>query len=536
MKAFKQLFALLLAAAMLLALGSTALAAGETYSITIENTETGHVYEAYQVFKGELSLTPDGRKTLSNVEWGNGLTAEGQQKLMAEFTQENGQPFEDELDMSASLTTEEQIKKLAKISAGYLQNPHESGAQQDGAKYVIADLEPGFYLVKDKNSSLDANINDFYTAYIMRIVGDATAAPKGEKPTLDKEIKRNNDDSWGKVGDSQIGDTVEFRIITSVPDTTGFKDYADVYDYIVHDTMSTGLTSNVRETADVTVKINDGDALDQTYYNVTVDGDNANKFSVKVNVLGAVEAGVLKKGDKLYFYYSAMLNEKAMSSENGREDNTAFLEYSNNPADADSKGNTPTIPVYEWTYELTVDKVNVNSEPLTGAKFVLSKDGSLKAADFKCTEDGTPTENLDKLIPVLSEGSAYTINPSADGDKAYVMEGGTFSLKGLDDVTTYYLYETKSPVGYNLLKAPVAFQFTAHYSENGSQALEPTLTVDDGEASTTLSTKVVNKAGTVLPETGGIGTTIFYIVGALLVVGAVAALVFLRRRSEKSER
>lgn len=186
-----------------------------------------------------------------------------------------------------------------------------------------------YYLVKDQDNSLN-HADDFYTAYIMEVVGDVNAKPKGKKPTLEKQIKDNDTGDWGVVGDNQIGDTVEFRTISTVPNTEGYTKY----DYIISDTMSDGLTLN----NDVTITVN-GKVLPQEYCAVTV-ADNS--FRVEINILGAIAAGYMTADDQIITSYSGVLNENAKVYDEGNQDNTAHLEYSNNPED---RGRTPDSKV-----------------------------------------------------------------------------------------------------------------------------------------------------------------------------------------------
>ncbi len=514
MKALKKSLALLLALMLTLALGTTVFAAEDTYTITIENKLAGHTYEAYQIFAGDLT-EKDGKKVLSNITWGSGITAAGKAALG------------DAAEKAKTITTSEQAAAFAKEVAPYLTNPTTSGAQA-GDKYTISGLAAGYYLVKDKDNTLDTK-DDFYTAYIMEVVGDVTAQPKGDKPELKKEIKHNEKGTWEVVGDNQIGDTVEFRTVTTIPDTSAYTEY----DYIIHDTMSAGLTSNVKSAADVTVKVNDTTVLDAAYYTVTANG---NSFDLKIDVLKAIKDGKMQSKDSLYTYYSAVLNEDAKVYDEGKQDNEAYLEYSNNPNDTTGKGRTEKSKVYDWTFKMSVNKVDEAEKPLTGAKFVLSKSGTLKVADMKCDDKGEPTVTTDLIGLVKVSDGVYRIATEKDaaGTVVYAMEAGNPVIKGLDDNTDYYLYETLAPAGYNLLDEPVQFKITAEYTTDGSALLAnyPTVKVGEAEASTNLSTNVINKEGPVLPSTGGMGTTLFYILGGLLVVGAGVVLVTKKRMSK----
>ena len=157
---------------------------------------------------------------------------------------------------------------------------------------------------------------------------------------------------------------------------------------------------------------------------------------------------------------------------------------------------------------------------------------------MKCGEDGVPTVTTDLIgLVKIQDGYRIATATDADADITYVIEAGAVTIKGLDDATDYYLYETKAPVGYNQLKVPVKFTITAAYNADGSQLASdsPTVSINDGAASTNLSANIKNKAGSTLPSTGGIGTTIFYVVGSVLVIGAAVVLIT-RKRMGKSDK
>lgn len=506
----KRIFTLMLALMMVLALSVTAFAAGP-YTITINNSAADHTYEAYQIFAGDLE-TANGKTVLTNITWGSGVTAQGQAALG------------DAAAKAESLTTEEDTRAFARAVAPYLTNPAESTA--GNGTYTIANLDSGYYLVKGKDNTL-TNADDFYTAYLMKVVGNMTAAPKGDKPTLNKQIKHNESGEWGVVGDNQIGDTVEFRTITKVPNTAGYTKY----DYIIHDTMSAELTSNVTSSADVTIKVNDTTVLTTEYYIVTATG---NSFSATVDILQAIADGKMNANDQLYTYYTGVLNADAKVYDEGKQDNVAYLEYSNNPHVDTEKGKTPEKKVYDWTFKMGINKVNENGGQLTGAKFALSKNGTLKVADMNCDAEGIPAATTELIGMVKLSDGVYRVATDGDANVLYVVDAGNPVIKGLDDAVDYYLYETKAPAGYNLLSEPVHFKISAAYNEDGSNYTDMTVTVGAAAASNTLSANVVNKSGSTLPETGGIGTTIFYVLGSLLVVGAGVVLIT-RKRMGKSE-
>ena len=503
MKYMKKFMALLAVLTLALTMAVPAFAETTTptkYTITINNG-TGN-YAAYQIFKGDLH-----EKTLSNIEWGDNVTDEGRTK------------FGNAADKAKTITTEADAKAFAVEVAKYLTDP-AAGTGTDS----ITVSGPGYYLIK--NTSVGEG--KVFTDYILRVVGDVTVNPKSGKPTLDKQIRHNETGLWGVVGDNQIGDTVEFRTLTTVPIVSGYTQYK----YVIHDEMSAGLTSNVRSNEDVTIKVNDETVLDKKYYTVTVDGTNANKFTVTVDVLNAIKDGKMVEGNTLYTYYTGILNEKAKVYNDGKQDNKAYLEYSNNPHDNTTTNKTPEKVVYDWTFKMGVKKVDgADGTPLTDAKFVLSKNGNCSLGTIG--DDGTPSTTTDLINLIENSDGSYTVAPAGyNGSVVNVMTAGDITINGLDDATVYYLYETKAPAGYNRLTAAVRFEITATYSDAGNNCTSVTATVNN-DVQSSVSVNVRNNKGSTLPSTGGIGTTLFYVIGGGLMAVAAVLLVTKKRMNNK---
>ena len=500
MKYMKKFMALLAVLTLALAIAVPAFAetTTTTYTITINNG-TG-TYAAYQIFKGDLH-----EKTLSNIEWGDNVTDEGRTK------------FGNAADKAKTITTEADAKAFAVEVAKYLTDP-AAGTGTDS----ITVSGPGYYLIK--NTSVGEG--EVFTDYILRVVGDVTVNPKSGKPTLDKQIRHNETGLWGVVGNNQIGDTVEF--LTTVPIVSGYTQYT----YAIHDEMSAGLTSNVRSNEDVTIKVNDETVLDKKYYTVTVDGTNANKFTVTVDVLNAIKDGKMVEGNTLYTYYTGILNENAKVYNDGKQDNKAYLEYSNNPHDNKTTNKTPEKVVYDWTFKMGVKKVDgADGTPLTDAKFVLSKNGNCSLGTIG--DDGTPSNTTDLINLIENSDGSYTVAPAGyTGSVVNVMTAGDITINGLDDATEYYLYETKAPAGYNRLTAAVRFKITATYSDAGDNCTSVTATVNN-DVQSSVSVNVRNNKGSTLPSTGGIGTTIFYVIGGGLMAVAAVLLVTKKRMNNK---
>lgn len=390
----------------------------------------------------------------------------------------------------------------------------------------ITGLAAGYYLIKNT----DVGTGEVFTDYILQVVENVTVQPKSGKPTLDKQIRHNDNGEWGVVGDNQIGDTVEFRTITTVPIVSGYTEYT----YVIHDEMSAGLTSNVHSNDDVTIKVNDEDAkkLDKIYYTVTVDPENANKFTVTVDVLKAIEDGKMAAGDTLYTYYTGILNKNAAVYDVGKQDNKAYLEYSNNPHDNKTTNKTPEKVVYDWTFKMEVNKIDGESKaPLSDAKFVLSKNGNCSLGTIG--DDGTPSNTTDLIDLIENSDGSYTVAPAGyTGPVVKVMTAGKITINGLDDATVYYLYETKAPAGYNRLTAAVRFEITATYGDAGDNCTSVTATVNN-DVQSSVSVNVRNNKGSTLPSTGGIGTTLFYVIGGGLMAVAAVLLVTKKRMNNK---
>ncbi len=522
-----KLLSLLLVLTIVFSLSVTALAADKTYTITVDGSGTvaDHTFEAYQIFKGDLHApeTNEGGNTskiLSNIVWGDGVN-----------TAAPG--FKEAFPVSAAetaelLTTVAQAQDFAKKIAPFLSGTHtDCSTKDDSGNYQISGLPAGYYLVKDKDNSL-TDQNDFYTAYLMKVVADVTASPKGSKPTLKKELRDKKDAQWDPLqAGFQIGDQIEFRLIASVPDI-GYG--YNAYSYTITDTMSSGLTSNVKAETDVTIKVNDNVDLSNTYYTVTATG---NTFNVTVDIKAAMDAGEIAATNALYVYYTAKLNDTTKYYGTGWETNKAFLTYPNNP-NSESTGKTPEAEVKVVTFPTSISKIDGKTNaPLTGAKFVLSTDPSLKIADLNLNENFEP-QTTDKLIALHSTNATapYLVaSPEMIAAKdhiTYVIEAGDTTIAGLGE-KSYYLYEIKAPSGYNLL--PEATKFTLHLRAADISTAQgmPYLTLGESTVEHPLALTIANNAGATLPETGGIGTTLFYVIGALLVVGAGVLLVTKKR-------
>ena len=520
MKHLKKIMSVCVAMIMALAMCVTAYATGTTptglYTITINQASAGHTYEAYQIFAGDLS-TENNQKILSNISWGDGVTSVGQTEL---GTAE---------EKAASLMAGSDVATFAKSVAKYLQNPKASGTFENG-EYKITGLSAGYYLVKDKDNTLNTK-DDFYTAYIMKVVGNVVATPKGDKPTSEKKVKDVNDSNgtpvtdWQDSADYDIGDHVPFQLKGTV--ASNYDSYK-TYKFVFHDKESDGLTfepgtvkvyvngTNITSGFRTLTNTTDGDTFDVVFDDLKTILD-PNDTAGNTKLVGA--------GSVITVEYTSILNDNAVVGSAGNT-NTMHLEYSNNPNDAQGgeTGKTPDDTVIVFTYKTVVNKTNEAGAPLAGAEFKLEK--------FVKDDEGTITYKN-----VKGKWVEKTLSSNQDGT--------VFTSTGLDD-GYYRLTETKAPDHYNQLKEAIYFEITATHDIlsdspsltdfNGSdistgETAKYIFTATKTEGS--ISTSVINKKGSTLPETGGIGTTIFYVVGVVLMLGAGVLLITKRRMSAK---
>ena len=545
MKQTKKLASLLLALVMVFSLVVNAAAV----DVTIKNGATGHTYEAYQVFTGRLE---EGK--LSDIEWGSGVTPETLiAKLKAHDTLKNNGKISalnvqqstaaDVADAIASLggvKDSDTAKAIAECVGESLTTTVAGSCSGpvDG-KYVITGLAAGYYLIKDQNGTITGN--DSYTRYILEVTDSVEITPKGNIPEVDKNIGTLYSIGTAvNAADYSLHDNVPFTLKGTLP--SNYADYK-TYKYVFHDTLSAGLTYN----KDAKVWLVNGDSQVDITKSFNVAHDNGT-LTVSCDNLKSITDVTINASSIIVVEYTAKLNENAAigspTDDNGNftgNKNTVYLEFSNNPngnGDGDGDGTpdtgkTPNDEVLVFTYELDVTKVDGqdNTKKLAGAEFVLLNSERNKVAKVA---DGKFVEWVD--VPAAVEGKiTYPAGTTLTSDN-----DGKFAIAGLD-AGNYYLRETKAPVGYNLLKDDIAVVIAATLdkTENSPALTALTIQIDNGSAANgnlamgVVSADVKNNSGATLPETGGIGTTIFYVVGGVLFVGAAVLLVVKRRMSMK---
>lgn len=524
-KVIKKLLAALLAVAMVCAMAIPAFA----YD-TEEDIDKNHCYDAFQIFDGVVSDD----NTISNVQWGKNIPhpedflpkLKADSTLSSEFA--NADSLQEVLDVMKGWTTSDDNSiAFARFVCNYIYtdaNADSNPVLQGGHTGAFEVQKPGYYLIVDTSSfSSDANGDSYhaYNSFLLKVTKayyHIQITPKVEKPTVEKKVYDNDDnsswgdnDGWGSSADHAINEEFKFRLIAKLPASEGRAyDYYKKYTVCFNDTLSNGISFDKLDTVEITN--GDGGAsqvIDAANYTLTPN-DPQSFFKLSIDDVKTCVPD-LNKGATITVTYTAHLNENAAVNGSAENKNSVRLQYSNNPRpDGEYWGYTPESEVYVYTYQLNNTKLaeNEHGAPLKDVGFRLYSD-----ADYK------------NEVELYQDGEFYYPIKNASNKQAVEMksaEDGTFNVKGLD-AGTYYLKETKTPADYNPCDVPPVIIKANH---KGNQV--------DLNGST-LSTTIINKkaGGITLPSTGGIGTTIFYVVGGGLMVAAIVLLVTKKRMENK---
>ena len=471
MKTMRKLFTVLLALAMTLALAVPAFAADTTGSITITNPQGDRTYTAYKIF--DVTYSGDHYSyTISDTD-----AAFTTVKAYADVTANGltltpvGKTGKYNVSTGDSFSAASFAQYL-KTNAGSLGTG--TAFTQVGNTMKASGLTPGYYFV----SGTSGTVCELATAKDIQI------RDKNEAPQIEKSV----DDADRTV---EVGQKLTYTITGKVPSTKGYTEYT----YELTDTMSEGLTFN----KDVKVTIGDEDVT--TAAAIT---KNGNGFVASVNMMdyqGQIDKPVV-------ITYTATVNEKAI--QRNEETNTATLKYSNDPANKNSFKES-SVEVEVFSFNIVINKYAAGNEStkLEGAKFVL------KNAEGKYYNCDTATKAVTWVV-----GKADTTEVTTDVN-------GVARFDGLQ-AGTYKLEETAAPAGYNQLIKDI----TIVLKEDGSATIDDAASTPEADRS--LTAGVANSTGTMLPETGGIGTVIFVALGALAVICAGVFLVTNKRMSKES--
>lgn len=519
-------------------------------TITDDSGATSSTMAAFQIFTAQVS--GDGESVVV-TGWGDGIAlntlsdAIAASGLSSDFT---GVNFEN---------TEASAQKVADIVSGYsgenaskaetfakLAAQSRKGSGTAAVGNVIEGLNTGYYIVVDTEAASKGNYTSFTLGMLTVVTGEnATATVKRDFPSFDKQIGDINDTTdaantytFNEAADHDMGDAVPFKLIASVP--SNIAKY-DTYKMIFHDDLQADVFTFNQDSVKVTYYASSSDttgtdvtkafttalstAEDKSKFESHTDGTE--DFTVTCNDIKKIGNITLSSEGHFEIQYTATLTTDAKMGAEGNW-NGAYLEYSNNPnvsgtGDTNNTGKSPTDYCVAFTYQTVIDKIDgITKAPLAGAEFTLEKK----------LEDGSK-----KKIDVVT-----------------AVEGTRFMFNGLDD-GTYVLTETKVPNKYNGIE-PITFTISATEDQtDGSEALT-SLTADGGARATfatgkvyltdgttdpssadngSVKTTIENLKGSTLPSTGGIGTTMFYVGGGVLVAGAGVLLITKKRAKKDAE-
>lgn len=526
-KTIKKLLAALLAVAMVCAMAIPAFAynPGETE----ENLNGTHGYSAFQIFEGVISKD---NPTLSGVDWGQNITEPDIFLANLKNDPTIGEKFETAATAQEVLAVISQWSNsddnsiaFARVVCSYLY-PNADAKP----KPVITDHtgginipKSGYYLIVDTTYF---NPGDYYHAYNSFFLLNVPQVPyvvpinrKVVKPTVEKEVYDNQDGAneagFGSSADHAINEEFQFKLTATLPaNPDRAYDYYDEYMVTFCDTLSAGITFDRWDT----VVINNGGAdipiPAENYYS---DASNQD-LTLSIEDVKTCAPGLnLNNGATITVTYTAHLNEKAYvntagGASNTENKNSVYLIYSNNPRSSAFFDRTPESAVCVYTYQLNNTKYHDDD----------TQGNELEGAGFKLYSDA----DCKNEVELYQDGEFYYPIKNATGKEAVEMKSaanGQFNVKGLD-AGTYYLKETTPPKDYNACADKKIVISATHTEYN---------VILSGESN--LNNKIINKkaGGITLPSTGGIGTTIFYVVGGGLMVAAIVLLVTKKRMENK---
>lgn len=495
MKHTKKFAGFLLALVMVLALSVTAFAADDG-SITIENAVVGQTYNIYKMLNVTISSAGDYSYTIE-TEW---------EDFFNEAKEGNGTAYVTVEGSSVSWNDNgpNNTAAFATLAKAYAENKGIEAVDSKKATDTTVKFENlglGYYLVDSTLGSLCS---------LDTTTPDVTIKEKNEEPSNKKEVQEDSTSDWGQVNDADIGQTVKFKnTIIAKENHEGYV-FHDKMDGLDFDATSIVITNDKEGTekriytADTDYTVEQTGLTDGCTFHVVFTEDFCSK---------------LNNGDVIIISYSATVNENAVIAGDGNK-NESKLSYGN-----ENKSETkPSVTrTYVWSFDVLKYGHGDEKNVLQGAEFILLKYGNTDQAD-----------NEKKIAIFSQNGNNYKLErwedyveeKEFDNSTLVSDKDGKINILGLD-ASTYYLKETKAPDGYNPLNEDVRVSVYSpgyEYIEGNQQIMKPV----------SLTAKVNNESGSKLPSTGGMGTTIFYVLGTILLVGS--AVLLITRRRMKAEK
>ena len=483
MKRVKRVLALLAAFALVLAMAVPAFADENTGSITVQGAVDGEIYSIYKIFDvtGYDTTTKPHKITYKVTEGWASFFAEGNPGAKYVTLDSKKQISATTLDSSTAPEFAAAAITWAKDPTHKINVTASQTANKDGVTFTnVAD---GYYLVDTSLGALCSLDN---------VTGNtAKISEKNKVPSVEKKVKSG--DNYESNNSAKIGDKVEYKTTIMIN--------GNVEKVVLHDKMDTGLTFD--ETS-VKVKVDDADVAADNYTLKKPGTESSDPCTFEIEFKDSYIAG-LETGKQIEVTYSATLNKNAVIGTTGNKNDT-WLKY----------GNSGSVTSETTTYSYSFDLVKTDSDGtlLAGAKFKLYDDKN-------CTNEIKLVADGDNVYRVATTGEKAVDSIETNASSA-------LTIKGLKGTTTYYLKEIEAPKGYNELENAFAFTIAdANVSSNLGT------TSNKWVEGTSTGIHIINNAGTTLPSTGGMGTTVFYVVGGGLMAVAVVLLVTKKRMENK---
>ena len=482
MKRVKRMLALLAAFALVLAMAVPAWAEENTGSITVQGAVNGEIYSIYKIFDvtGYDMTTNPHKITYKVTDGWASFFAKGNPGATYVTLDSKNQISGTTLDSSTAPEFAAAAITWAKDSDHHINVTASETANGDSVTFT--NVANGYYLVDTSLGALCSLDN---------VTGNAAKiSEKNKVPSVEKKVK--NGDNYGSSNSAKIGDTVEYKTTITIN--------GSVEKVVLHDKMDAGLTFN--ETS-VKVKVGVADVAKDNYTLKKPGTESSDSCTFEIEFEDSYIAG-LATGTQIEVTYSATLNKNAVIGTTGNKNDT-WLKYGNNGSV------TSETTTYSYSFDLV--KTDNSNKLLAGAQFELY-------TDKNCTDKVALVKDGDNYR-VASATEKATTNFTSE----VIVSNDTskITVNGLKGETSYWLKEIKAPKGYNELEEPYEFTMGAN---NMSATLNGTQWEDGG-------VHVINNAGTVLPSTGGMGTTVFYVVGGGLMAVAVVLLVTKKRMENK---
>ena len=533
-KVIKKLLAALLAVAMLCAMAVPALAADDAAGaatttgegeITIDNVVTGHTYKLYRILDLEYHADTKSYRYTANKTWKAFITSRSDDLRLDdktgtvtwenEDTADNGTAIQAFANAAGAYAKDHSIPEVKAIKAERKNGEHTT---DNSTSITFDNLPLGWYLVV-------SDLNNGAICSLGTTAKEVTIKEKNGEPTIDKYVFENGVTHGGYSNDASVGDTVKFQINVAVLD-------GQPHNYVIHDAMSAGLTFDIDSVVVTRYRATDAEhtgpdiPLDTLAKGSDYTVKKTDTCAASAEITGCTfeikfEDSALKANDIITVQYTATVNENAVIGVEGNPNKT-ILEY-NNKYTAPS-----TTTTYVWG--MGVRKFANLGEA--------DKDHALADAEFRLYKMDGETKKYAKFTETSTGSSIYKLNQTdnwttneTDATKVKTPANGNIKFKGLD-AGTYYLEETTAPTGYNKLSAPIKVEIISTLPTAGGTASYTVKYGDDATADNGV-VRVENKTGTTLPSTGGMGTTLFYVIGGGLMVAAVVLLVTKKRMENK---